>query len=128
MEIFQVVAIGIVSSILAVTVKKYSPQISIVITIAAGVLIFMTAVPQLKIVLDMLNSISQNVDLNEIYISIVLKIIAIAYIAEFGVQICKDAGENTIASKIEFAGKVLIIVVSSPIIVALLELILTIMP
>lgn len=128
MEIFQVVAIGIVSSILAVTVKKYSPQISIVITIAAGVLIFIMAVPQLKIVLDMLHSISQNVDLNEIYISIVLKIIAIAYIAEFGVQICKDTGENTIASKIEFAGKVLIIVVSSPIIVALLELILTIMP
>lgn len=128
MEIFQVVVIGIVSSILAVTVKKYSPQISIVITISAGIIIFMMAIPQLKIVLDMLHSIAQNVNLNQIYISIVLKIIAIAYIAEFGVQICKDAGENTIASKIEFVGKVLIMVVSAPILIALMELILTMMP
>lgn len=128
MEIFQIVAIGIVSSILALTLKKHSPQISILISIAAGVIIFMMAIPQLKIVLDMFHSISQNVDINKIYISIVLKIIAIAYIAEFGVQICKDAGENSIASKIEFVGKVLIMVVSAPILVALMELVLTMMP
>lgn len=128
MEIFQIVAIGIVSSILALTLKKYSPQISILISITAGVIIFMMAIPQLKIVLDMFHSISQNVDINKIYISIVLKIIAIAYIAEFGVQICKDAGENSIASKIEFVGKVLIMVVSAPILVALMELVLTMMP
>lgn len=128
MEIFQIVAIGIVSSILALTLKKYSPQISILISIVAGVIIFMMAIPQLKIVLDMFHSISQNVDINKIYISIVLKIIAISYIAEFGVQICKDAGENSIASKIEFVGKVLIMVVSAPILVALMELVLTMMP
>lgn len=128
MEIFQIVAIGIVSSILALTLKKYSPQISILISITAGVIIFMMAIPQLKIVLDMFHSISQNVDINKIYISIVLKIIAISYIAEFGVQICKDAGENSIASKIEFVSKVLIMVVSAPILVALMELVLTMMP
>lgn len=128
MEIFQIVAIGIISSILALTLKKYSPQISILISITAGVIIFMMAIPQLKIVLDMFHSISQNVDINKIYISIVLKIIAISYIAEFGVQICKDAGENSIASKIEFVGKVLIMVVSAPILVALMELVLTMMP
>lgn len=128
MEIFKIVSIGIISAVLALTLKKYSPQISIAISIIAGIIIFMIVVPKLKTVIDMLYAISQNINLDKIYIEIVLKIIAIAYIAEFGVQICKDAGETAIASKIEFVGKVLIMVVSAPVIIALMELILKIMP
>ncbi len=128
MEIFQVVAIGIIASILAITLKKQSPEISILISIVTGVLIFIMVIPQLITVIDMLYNISENSNLNKTYISIIFKIIGIAYIAEFGVQICKDTGETAIASKIEFVGKVLIIVISAPILIALMELILTVMP
>jgi stage III sporulation protein AD len=57
------------------------------------------------------------------YLDIIFKIIGIAYLAEFGYQLCKDAGEEAIGSKIQFAGKVMIFVISSPIILALVELI-----
>jgi len=60
--------------------------------------------------------------------STILKIIGIAYIAEFGAEVCKDAGEGAIASKIELAGKVIIIVLAAPIITSLLDLIVEIMP
>lgn len=128
MEILKIVAIGIISSILAIALKKQNPEMSIFISISAGIIIFMMIVPQLAAVIDMLNSISNNINLDKVYIGIILKIIGIAYIAEFGVQICKDTGESSIASKIEFVGKVLIMVVSAPILIALMELILTIMP
>lgn len=128
MEILQVVAIGIISSILALALKKQNPEISIFINVSAGIIIFMMIIPQLTSVINMLYSISQNINLDRVYIGIVLKIIGIAYIAEFGVQICKDTGESAIASKIEFVGKVLIMVISAPILIALMELILTIMP
>lgn len=128
MEIIKIVVIGIVSSILALTLKKQNPEISILISIVAGIIIFMMVLPKLQTVIDMLISISQNINLDKMYISIVLKIIGIAYIAEFGVQICKDSGETSIASKIELVGKILIMVVSAPILIALMELILSIMP
>lgn len=128
MEILKIVVIGIISSILALTLKKQNPEISIIISIAAGILIFMMVIPKLQTVINMLISISNNMKLDKMYISIVMKIIGIAYIAEFGVQICKDAGESSIASKIELVGKVLIMVVSAPILIALMELVLSIMP
>ena len=58
----------------------------------------------------------------------VLKITGIAYIAEFGAEICRDAGEGAIAAKIEMAGKVIIIALAVPIITSLLDLVLKIMP
>ena len=48
----------------------------------------------------------------------------IAYLSEFAVSICKDSGENAIASKIDLGGKVMIISMSIPIISSLLEVIL----
>jgi stage III sporulation protein AD len=128
LEIVQIVVIGIVASILALTLKRQNPEISMAISIVAGVIIFMIVIPQLKVVLEMFYKISQNTKLDKVYIAIVLKIIGIAYISEFGVQICKDAGEGAIASKIELVGKILIMLVSAPILVALMDLIITIMP
>lgn len=128
MEIVQIVVIGIIAALLALTLKRQNPEISMTISIVAGVIIFMIIIPELGTVIDMFYKISQNTKLDNVYIAIVLKIIGIAYISEFGVQICKDAGEGAIASKIELAGKVLIMLVSSPILVALMNLIITIMP
>jgi stage III sporulation protein AD len=54
--------------------------------------------------------------------------ILLPYIAEFGAEICKDAGESAIASKIELAGKVIIVVMAVPIITSLLDLVLKVMP
>jgi len=128
LEIVQIVVIGIIASILSITLKRHNPEISMVIGIVAGVIIVMIVMPKLGVVIDMFYRISQNTNLDKVYIAIVLKIIGIAYISEFGVQICKDAGEGAIASKIELVGKITIMLVSAPILVALMELIITIMP
>ena len=59
---------------------------------------------------------------------IILKVTGIAFLTEFGVSICKDSGETAIANKIDLAGKILIIAISIPIISALLELTLKLLP
>jgi stage III sporulation protein AD len=71
-------------------------------------------------------AVRANVDF--MYLSTILKVIGIAYIAEFGSQICKDAGENAIASKIELGGKLIILVLTIPILTALMEVIIDILP
>ncbi|AKL95293.1 stage III sporulation protein AD [Clostridium aceticum] len=128
MEIFQIVAIGLVAAVLSVLVKHQKPEIGIYIGLATGIIIFLFIVTKLQSVIEILNQLANKINIDDIYLSTILKIVGIAYIAEFGAQVCKDAGEGVIASKIEFAGKILIMVMSVPILVSLMDLIINIVP
>lgn len=128
MEIFQIVAIGLVATILSVLIKNEKPEIGMYISLVAGIIIFLFIVTKLQSVIGILSQLSNKINIDSIYLSIILKIVGIAYIAEFGSQICKDAGEGVMASKIEFAGKVLIMVMAVPILAALMDLIVNIVP
>ncbi|AOY77063.1 stage III sporulation protein AD [Clostridium formicaceticum] len=128
MEIFQIVAIGMVAAVLSVLIKNQKPEIGIYISLATGIIIFIFIVAKLQSVIEILNQLANKINIDDIYLSTILKIVGIAYIAEFGAQVCKDAGEGVIASKIEFAGKILIMVMSVPILVSLMDLIINIVP
>ncbi len=123
MDIIQVAAIGIIGAMLSITIKKQTPEIALVISIAASVLIFFMVIPKISAVFELLEKISSNISGGTGFVPVILKIIGIAYIAEFASQICTDAGEGAIASKIDLAAKVLIMVLSAPIILTLLDLI-----
>lgn len=128
MEIFQIVAIGLVAAILSVLIKNEKPEIGIYISLVAGVIIFLFIVTKLQSVVEILSQLANKINIDSIYLSTILKIVGIAYIAEFGAQVCKDAGEGVMASKIEFAGKILIMVMAVPILVSLMDLIINMVP
>ena len=128
MEIIQIVVIGMVAAILAITLKDQSPELAIQISIVTGLVIFLLMITKLNSVLTVLKHFAAKANIDILYFSTILKVIGIAYITEFGAQICRDAGENSIASKIEFAGKVLIMVLAIPVLAALLDIIIKIIP
>ncbi|MBS4539993.1 stage III sporulation protein AD [Clostridium sp. D2Q-11] len=128
MNIIQVVAIGLVATVLIVTLREERPEISILMSIVTGVLIFIFIIDKVAYVIEVLKDLSNKANLDFIYFTTIVKVIGIAYVCEFGAQIAKDAGEGAIATKIELAGKVMILVISIPILLALLELIIKIMP
>lgn len=76
----------------------------------------------------MIEKIAISAKVNMIYIETILKIIGIAYIAEFASQITKDAGQGAIASKIELGGKILILAMAIPILSVLIETIIQMIP
>lgn len=128
MEIFQIVGIGIVATILAVLLKEQKSEMSLYISIATGLLIFFIIISKLEYVIETLEDLANKVNINFVYTTVVLKIVGISYVAEFGAQIAKDAKQNTIAQKIELAGKVIIMVISIPIFIGVMDLIVNIMP
>lgn len=128
MEIFQIVTIGILATIVSIILKKNKPDIALQVAIVAGVIIFAMMASKLSLVLELINDITTKVKIELVYLTVIIKIIAIAYITEFGSEVCRDAGEGTIALKIEFAGKILIMVLAAPIIYALLDLVVKIIP
>ena len=128
MEIIQIVGLGIVATILIVALKAQRPEIAVQVSIMTGIAIFILVVSKLSAILDLLSSYSRKANIDMVYFAVLLKIIGIAYIAEFGAEICKDAGESAIASKIELGGKIIIVVLSVPIITSLLDLVIKLMP
>lgn len=128
MDISKIVVIGIIGAVLSITLKKTSPEAAFFVGIATGLVIFFGILGRLTAVIDVLKSLSDEAALSESYISVILKVIGIAYIADFGIQLCKDCGESAIASKIELAGKVIIMAISAPVIVGVMDMVLTIFP
>lgn len=128
MNILQITAIGLITTLLVIIVKQQRPDIAMMISLAAGSVIFILLLGNIKTIVSSVESMAQKANLDSIYITTVLKVIGITYITEFGSQICKDSGEGAIASKIELGGKILIMVLALPILTALLEAVLRILP
>ncbi|MGI6705469.1 MAG: stage III sporulation protein AD [Clostridia bacterium] len=128
MDILQIVGVGIIAAVLAVILKAQKKEFAIHISIAAGILIFLFVLGKLVSIVNVLQDMANKIKLDFAYLTTVLKIIGIAYVAEFGSQVCKDAGEGAIASKIEFGGKIIIMTLAIPIVMALLNMIIEIIP
>ncbi|MCF6460088.1 stage III sporulation protein AD [Clostridium sp. Cult3] len=129
MEILQIVSIGIVSTILVVLLRQSNKsEFAIMVSIVTGILILSMLLGKLKYVVDTLSQLTRYTNLEFAYFTTVLKIIGIAYIVEFGAEISRDAGEEAIASKVELGGKIIIMVLAMPILLALMDLIIKILP
>lgn len=128
MEIIQIVGLCIVTTILVVLLREDRPEIALQMSIIVGAIIFLRMIDQILAVIEYLRELSLRANINNLYIGPVFKIIGIAYIAEFGSQICKDAGSHAIASKIEFGAKILILVLSLPLLMAVMDMVIRILP
>ena len=128
MEIIKIIGVGLISLIIIIILKQYKPEFVIYISLLAGATILLLSMSKINGIISLLNNLSTKASVNNQFLIILLKITGIAFLTEFAVSICKDSGETAIASKIDLGGKVIIIGMSIPIISALLELIIKILP
>lgn len=128
MEIIQIVGLGLAAVILLLILKEQGSSMGILVTIAFGVLIFMLILDKISAVLTVFQELSSRANVNLIYVSTMFKVVGIAYLAEFSAQICRDAGSQAIAGKIELAAKIIILTLAIPILLAILEAIVALMP
>ena len=128
MDIIKIIGIAFIAVIIIVILKQYRPEFAIYASIIAGVLILTLASGTLSGIINMINSISSKTNINSDFLVIIIKITGIAILTEFAVSICKDSGESAIASKVDIGGKVIIISMSIPIINALIDTVVKILP
>ena len=120
--IIKIAAVGIIGSVLAVTVKEYKKEFSLFIGIGTGIVIIYLLMDSMIQIKNLFGNMITAAGINSEYVSVMVKII-IAYICEFAVQFCNDANEKAIGAKIELAGRLLILTASLPIIENLFNLI-----
>ncbi len=122
-EIIKIIAIGLISLVIIIILKQYKPEFTIYISIIAGLLLIYLVINRLEGIISLLKAISNKSGINNQFLELLLKITGIAFLTEFAINICKDAGETAIASKIEIGCKVVIVSMSIPIFSNLLEII-----
>ena len=128
MDILKIIGVGIIAIIISVIMKQYNPEFTIYVSIIAGIIIIFLSLDKITGIVTLLTNLSKKTGMNAEYLAILLKITGIAILTEFAVSVCKDAGEVAIASKVDLGGKIIVISMSIPIISALLELIMRIIP
>lgn len=127
MMILKVISFALVALFLYLLFKDKRGDLAALILLAAGVVIFIYCISQVSEVVNFLKTIADKAGIDTVYIQIVLKILAIAYLASFASEICKDARAGSLASKVEFSGKMFILVLAIPILMAVLDSILQIL-
>ena len=128
MDIVKIIGVGFIAVIIIVILKQYRPEFAIYVSIIAGVVILLMCVDTISGIINLLQDIASKTNINGEFLKILIKITGIAMLTEFAVSICKDSGESSVASKIDIGGKIIIISMSIPIIRALLETVLKILP
>ena len=128
MEIIQIVGLGFIVTLLILIIRGQRPEIAVQISIALATIIFLLVLAKIDVVLTLFRDLADKASVSQMYLNTILKIIGIAYITEFGAQVCRDAGEGAVAAKIEFAGKILVMVMAIPIIALVLETIVRLIP
>jgi stage III sporulation protein AD len=127
-EIWQIVGLALIVAVIGVVLKQFRKEIALQLTILTGTIIFVLILGKIKIIIDLLQNLADQANISSYYLLIVLKIVGVAYLAEFGADICRDADEKALATKIEIAAKVSVLVLAIPIIVAILESLMRLVP
>ncbi|GEN52111.1 stage III sporulation protein AD [Halobacillus litoralis] len=128
MDIIQIVSLGLVAALLILLLKEHKSSVAFLLLLFTVIILFLTILDQVRHIFSLLSYMAEKAQVEPVYFKTILKIIGIAYIAEFGAQLIRDAGLNSLASKVELAGKLFILMLAIPIVTAVIETILNFIP
>ena len=122
-ELLKIVAIALITVFAYMLVKHVKPEIAVIIALVGSIIIISLTVTSLKTVISSFYGIFKTTGVDTVLLTPLLKIIAIGYVAEFGANVCVDAGASSIADKILFSAKVIILMLSLPIITEVIDMV-----
>ena len=115
MNIFTITVAAVCISVTTILVKNVRSDIGQVISIAATVIMIAVLIPYIVEVISAIKEISSYSSLGKKYLTPILKITSIAYISQIGAQLCRDSNEESLAQRVEAAGKIIISVTAIPV-------------
>lgn len=121
MDMVKIAVLGIAGILTSLFVREWKAQFSVLISMATCLLIFFCIITRMQSMAGVFSQMTQYVSIRESYLQILLKIVGISYVADFASNICKDAGFSAVAGQIELSGKITVLAVSTPIVLALLN-------
>lgn len=122
-EIIRFTVLGIIGAILVVTLQQQRREIALILGVAVGTLLLWKISDHIKEIVEGIRQMSTAAGISGDHWKLLLKLLAISYLTEFGCEICKDAGQQSLASKIMLGGKIMMMALSLPVFQSLLTFI-----
>lgn len=116
MNILALCVAVIIAAVLSVMLKKYNPEISMLVAVGAGVVVFALILSKISPALNQVSNLLTRAGMPVEYGGILLKSLGICFLCQFSSDACKDAGQSALASKVELAGKLMIVLIALPMI------------
>lgn len=114
MNIVGIVGIAVCAAIVAAMLRRYHQEYAVMVSIAAGIVILIEILTNLSPAIRQVNTLLSSAGLTADYAVILFKTLGICFLAQFAADSCRDAGESALASKVELAGKIAIVVLALP--------------
>jgi len=124
MGFFSVLGFMLIVAVLLLIIRKERPEMAVLLAIAAAGMVMVSLLKYVADILLVFEAMARKASVRTEYLTLIIRIVGIAYLAGFGAQICKDAGETGMAAKIELAGKIFILSMGIPVMAGLLDVIL----
>ena len=121
MEVMKISILGLAGVMLALQFKSIKPEIGIYIGLAVGIIIFGFALEGLFQMIQKMELLQKYMETGASYFKILFKAVGITYICEFTAAICKDAGYGAVAGQIEVFGKLSVLFMGMPLLIAIIE-------
>lgn len=128
MEIGQIVGLALLITIFLLILRQEKPVMAILLSMVFSVMIFLLMMGKMASIIQVMEELTRRAQINQFFLGTILKILGVAYLGEFAAVICEDAGEKAVARKVEFAAKIIIAVMALPIMIAILESLMELMP
>lgn len=123
MEIFQLVGIAFLTAVSALILRNTKPELAFAVTIAGSIILLLFVFDMLQDAIGIFHEIANLTGINSSLIKILLKMIGIGYLIEFSTGILNDFGQSSLADKLVFCGKIIVLLLAIPIIESVLSLI-----
>jgi len=114
--------LGILTILIAMAMRQGKAEFSTFVSFTGSILIAWIAVRLLDGIIGSFERLEKLVSVDMEYIALLLKMIGVTYLSEFSSAICRDAGYSAVAGQIELVGKLTILTIGMPIILALFEI------
>src|SRR5690554_3781304 len=124
MEILLFFGITLVSLIFIIILRREYEEYAVLLSALVGVVILLRLIGRLTELVQVFTYLAQKAQVQPDYLATIFKVMGVAYVAGFGAQICKDAGESALGLRLELAGKIIILFMAVPVMVAIFEMVL----
>ncbi|MBR5486317.1 MAG: stage III sporulation protein AD [Oscillospiraceae bacterium] len=123
MDIMAVCGVGVVTAAILTLLRQYKPEYAVPASAAAGIVILSIMLSSIIPLVRELKDMFSTAGMNSNYAQVLLKALGVCFITQLACDVCRDAGENAVASKLEMSGKVAVLLMSFPLFKNLLDIV-----
>ena len=122
------IVIAVASALGVLLLRQVKPELAVIVGLVGTILIFLMVVNGLTKIISSINGIVAQTGLATEIFSSILKIVGIGYLCEIAASICQEAGAKAVSDMVILGGKIIIMVLAIPIIQALVDVVLGVLP